>query len=49
MVHAGSGVGIPLFLSLIDAYRPRVKGLQSTPLGGLMGFDFAAHAWIEDE
>lgn len=47
-VHAGSGVGIPLFLSLLDAYSPHVRGLKPMPTGGMMGFDFAAHVWLDD-
>ena len=47
-IHDRAGIGIPLFLSLLDAYSPRVKGLKPMPAGGLMGFDFAAHVWLED-
>ncbi|KQN36926.1 ABC transporter substrate-binding protein [Sphingomonas sp. Leaf407] len=47
LVHDHAGVGIPLFLSLLDAHSPRVKGLRPMPQGGLMGFDFAAHVWLE--
>lgn len=47
LVHDHSGIGIPLFLSLLDAHSPRLKGLQPMPQGGLMGFDFAADAWLE--
>jgi peptide/nickel transport system substrate-binding protein len=49
MIHRESGIGIPLFLSILDAHNPRVKGLRPMPQGGLMGYDFAAHAWIEDQ
>lgn len=48
LVHAEAGIGIPLFLSLLDAHSPRVKGLKAMPTGGMMGFDFARHAWLED-
>jgi len=48
MVHEQAGVGIPLFLSLLDAYSPRVKGLEAMPQGGLMAYDFAAHVWLAD-
>lgn len=47
LVHDQSGIGIPLFLSLLDAHSPRLKGLTPMPQGGLMGFDFAADAWLE--
>ncbi len=48
MVHDHAGIGIPLFLSLLDAHHPRVKGLRPMPGGGLMGYDFAQHVWLED-
>lgn len=48
MVRDQAGVGIPLFLSTVDAHNARVKGLRPMPQGGLMGYDFAAHAWIEE-
>ncbi len=48
MVHREAGVGIPLFLNMIDAYTPRVKGMASRSQGGLMGYDFASHVWLED-
>jgi len=47
LVHDQAGIGIPLFLSSLDAHNPRVKGLRPMPQGGLMGFDFAADAWME--
>jgi len=46
-IHDHAGIGIPLFLSLIDAYSPRVRGLKPMPTGGMMGFDFAAHVWLD--
>jgi len=47
MVHEGSGIGIPMFLSLIDGLSTKVKGLGSIPLGGLMGYNFAENVWLE--
>lgn len=47
MVHDSSGIGIPLFLSLIDGLSTKVKGLGSIPLGGLMGYNFAENVWLE--
>lgn len=47
-IHDRAGIGIPLFISLLDAHSPRVKGLRPMPTGGLMGFDFAAHVWLDD-
>ncbi|GAA0337416.1 ABC transporter substrate-binding protein [Sphingomonas oligophenolica] len=48
MVHDQAGIGIPLFISTLDAYSPRLKGLKAMPQGGMMGFDFAAHVWLDD-
>jgi peptide/nickel transport system substrate-binding protein len=46
MVHESSGIGIPMFLSLIDGLSTKVKGLGSIPLGGLMGYNFAESVWL---
>jgi peptide/nickel transport system substrate-binding protein len=48
MVHDQSGVAIPIFIASLDAFDARLKGLQPMPLGGLMGFAFAEHVWLED-
>lgn len=47
MIHEQSGIGIPLFLSSMDGHSSRLKGLQSMPLGGLMGCGFAEHVWLD--
>jgi peptide/nickel transport system substrate-binding protein len=47
MVHEGSGIGVPMFLSLLDGLSTKVKGLGSIPLGGLMGYNFAENVWLE--
>ncbi|WP_409362549.1 ABC transporter substrate-binding protein [Acidovorax soli] len=47
MIHHEAGVGIPLFLASIDGHASRLKGLQSIPLGGLMGNAFAEHVWVD--
>ncbi|MCC4592623.1 ABC transporter substrate-binding protein, partial [Xanthomonas campestris pv. cannae] len=48
LIHAQGGVAIPLFLSSLDAHTSRLKGLSPIPLGGLMGYAFAEHVWLED-
>jgi peptide/nickel transport system substrate-binding protein len=48
MVHDLSGVAVPIFIASLDAFDSRLKGLQPMPLGGLMGFAFAEHVWLED-
>lgn len=47
MVHETSGIGIPLFLSILDAHAKKVKGMSPIPLGGLMGYAFAEHVWLD--
>ena len=47
MIHQEAGIGIPMFLSSLDGHSAKVKGLSPIPLGGLMGYAFAEHAWME--
>ena len=41
------GTIVPAFSSFIDGYDKRVKGLESNPMGMLMGYRFAEHVWLE--
>jgi peptide/nickel transport system substrate-binding protein len=45
LVHQKGAVGIPVFISLLDGYDRRLKGLQSIPLGGLMAYNFGEYVW----
>jgi peptide/nickel transport system substrate-binding protein len=45
LVHDHCGVAIPQFISLIDGYDRRLKGLYSIPIGGFMGYMFADSVW----
>lgn len=47
LVHEKCGVGIPVFISLVDGYDKRLKGFGSIPIGGLMGYSFADNVWLE--
>ena len=47
LVHDQGGIGIPLFLSSLDAHTTKLKGLGSIPIAGLMGFKFAENVWLE--
>ncbi|TAK99115.1 MAG: ABC transporter substrate-binding protein [Rhodospirillaceae bacterium] len=47
LVHEYCGVGLPVFISLMDAHDQRLKGYGSIPLGGLMGYMFAEHVWLD--
>jgi peptide/nickel transport system substrate-binding protein len=47
MIHDDGGIGIPFFMSSIDAHAKKLKGLSPIPLGGLMGYQFAENVWLE--
>ncbi|MGF6645722.1 ABC transporter substrate-binding protein [Paraburkholderia sp. GAS82] len=47
IVSNRGGIGIPSFISLLDGYDKRLKGLGSIPTGGMMGFSFAENVWWE--
>jgi peptide/nickel transport system substrate-binding protein len=36
-----------MFLSSLDGYNVKLKGLQPVPLGGMMGSNFAENVWLE--
>ena len=48
LVHEQGGIGIPVFISLIDGYDKRLRGYGSIPIGGLMGYQFADSVWLDD-
>ncbi|MDE1180891.1 ABC transporter substrate-binding protein [Paraburkholderia sp.] len=45
IVSEQGGIGIPSFISLIDASDKRLQGFGSIPSGAMMGFSFAEHVW----
>jgi peptide/nickel transport system substrate-binding protein len=47
MIHEQAGIGIPMFLASIDGHTSKLKGLSPIPLGGLMGYNFAEHVWLD--
>ncbi|MBV1790787.1 ABC transporter substrate-binding protein, partial [Marinobacterium sp. D7] len=47
LVNDHCGVGIPHFNSSLDAHTTKLKGMTPHPLGGLMGYMFAEHVWLE--
>ena len=47
MVHEESGIAIPYFMSSLDGHTRKLRGLSPIPLGGLMGFSFAEHVWLD--
>jgi peptide/nickel transport system substrate-binding protein len=47
MISNEAGTVIPVFMSNVDAISPKLNGLEPNPLGGMMGYTFAEHAWLE--
>jgi peptide/nickel transport system substrate-binding protein len=47
LVHQGSGIGIPVFASILDAHSAKLKGLRPIPTGGLMGYNYAESVWLD--
>jgi peptide/nickel transport system substrate-binding protein len=45
LIHQHGGVSIPVFISLLDGYDRRLKGMFPIPLGGFMGYNFGEYAW----
>jgi peptide/nickel transport system substrate-binding protein len=47
IVHTEGSIGIPFFMSSLDGHNKKLKGLSPIPLGGMMGYSFAEHVWLE--
>ena len=47
MISEEAGTVIPVFMSNVDALSGNLKGLESNPLGGQMGYAFAEYVWLE--
>ncbi len=47
MISNQAGTAIPVWLSDVDAMNSKVKGMETNPLGGLMGYAFAENIWLE--
>jgi peptide/nickel transport system substrate-binding protein len=47
LVHEHCGVGIPMFIHSLDGLSNKLKGYSGHPLGGLMGYAFAEHVWLD--
>ncbi len=48
MIHDDAGIGIPVFISNLDAHTSRLKGLRPMGTGGMMGYAFAEHVWLAE-
>jgi peptide/nickel transport system substrate-binding protein len=46
LVHEKCGIGIPVFITNLEAFGGRVKGVTAHPLGSFMGYSFADHVWL---
>ncbi|TFZ05645.1 ABC transporter substrate-binding protein [Ramlibacter henchirensis] len=47
MIHNEGNIGIPFFMSNLDGHSRKLKGMTPIPLGGMMGYMFSEHAWLE--
>ena len=47
MIHESSGIGVPVFINNLDAHTSRLKGLKPMGTGGMMGYAFSEHVWLE--
>jgi peptide/nickel transport system substrate-binding protein len=47
IVRDECGIGIPLFISILDGLSSKLKGLGAIPVGGMMGYNFAEHVWLD--
>jgi peptide/nickel transport system substrate-binding protein len=47
LVHDECGIGIPVFINILDASDRRLRGYRPIPLGGLMGYSFAEYVWLD--
>jgi peptide/nickel transport system substrate-binding protein len=47
IIHNEANIGIPFFMSSLDGYNKKLKGLSPIPLGGMMGYTFGEHVWLE--
>jgi len=47
IIHNEGNIGIPFFNSNLDGHNKKLKGLSPIPLGGMMGYSFAEHLWLE--
>ncbi|HEV2677157.1 MAG TPA: ABC transporter substrate-binding protein [Aliidongia sp.] len=46
MVSEEAGTVIPAFIAGVDATTEKLKGLETNPLGGMMGYAMAEHVWL---
>lgn len=44
-IHDHGGLAIPVFISLLDGFDRRVRGMTPIPLGGFMAYNFGEYVW----
>lgn len=47
LIHENSGIGIPVFINSLDAHTEKLRGLRPMGTGGMMGYAFAEHVWLD--
>jgi peptide/nickel transport system substrate-binding protein len=47
LVHEHCGVGIPLFITNLEALSTKVRGAGPHPLGAFMGYTCCEHVWLD--
>lgn len=47
MISEEAGTAIPVYLSSLDGRSEKIGGLESNPLGGMMGYAFAEYIWLD--
>ncbi|HVZ44843.1 MAG TPA: ABC transporter substrate-binding protein [Ramlibacter sp.] len=47
IISEEGSLAIPYFMSALDGHNRKLRGLSPIPLGGLMGFSFAEHVWLD--
>lgn len=48
LIHTDAGIGIPTFITSLDGYHTRIRGLHPHQGGQLMGYNFARNIWVDD-
>lgn len=46
LVHEKCGIGIPIFITNLEAHSSKVRGVTTHPLGSFMGYTFAEYVWL---
>lgn len=47
LVHKDCGIGIPVFITILEGHSRRVRGASSHPLGSFMGYNCPEQVWVD--